>query len=146
MTPARVWARRVIVVAVVLAQAFFVVRAYHAPHKELGFQMFPEASDWQAEIVRVTVDGRRVPVTQPWDGYRWDALVPDRGLAYPDVRQHADDGLDNQLAFLRASLDWVAAHTPYDDETRYLEATVTAWPNGRGPRTYVYRSHERVVP
>ena len=41
-------------------------------------------------------------------------------------RHHADAGLDNQLAFLDAALDWVAGNTPRDRETRYLEARVTA--------------------
>ena len=50
--------------------------------------------------------------SEPWAGYRWDELVPDRGLPYPAVRHHADAGLDNQLAFLDAALDYVAANTP----------------------------------
>ena len=54
--------------------------------------------------------------------------------AVPAVRHHADAGLDNQLAFLRSALDWVAANTPRDRETRYLEATVTAWHNADPPR------------
>ena len=45
--------------------------------------MFPESSTWRADVVRVTADGRRVPVEQPWSGYRWDELVPDRGLQLP---------------------------------------------------------------
>ncbi len=135
-----------IVIAVVVAQGFFVGRAYWAPHKELGFQMFPESSTWQAEVVRVTTDGRRVPVTEPWSGYRWAALVPNRGLAVPDVRKHADAGLDNQLAFLDAALDYVADHTPADRETRYLEATVTAWYDDDPPHTVVLRSGDRDIP
>src|SRR3954454_2402049 len=91
-------ARRTVVVAVVLAQCFFVVRAYWAPHKEFGFQMFPQSSTWQADVVRVTADGQRVPVSAPWAGYRWSALVPNRGLSFPQVRRHADAGLDNQVA------------------------------------------------
>ena len=76
--------------------------------------MFPESSTWRADVMRVTADGRRVPVEVPWSGYRWDELVRDRGLRYPAVRHHADAGLDNQLAFLGAALDWVAANTPRD--------------------------------
>ena len=142
----RRWARWTVVVAVVVAQGFFVVRAYWAPHKEFGFQMFPESSTWQADVVRVTADGRRVPVTEPWAGYRWAVLVPNRGLASPDVRKHADAGLDNQLAFLDAALDYVATHTPDDRQTRYLEATVTAWSNDDAPHTVVLRSADRDVP
>jgi hypothetical protein len=142
----RRWARWIVVVAVVVAQAVFVVRAYWAPHKEFGFQMFPESSTWQADVVRVTADGRRVPVSEPWDGYRWAVLVPNRGLASPELRRHADAGLDNQLAYLDAALDYVATHTPADRETRYLEATVTAWYDDDPPHTVVLRSADRDVP
>jgi len=139
----RVVGRRVVVLAVVLLQVGFVARAYWSDHKEFGFQMFPESSTWRADVVRVTADGRRVPVEVPWSGYRWDELVRDRGLRYPAVRHHADAGLDNQLAFLDAALDWVAGNTPRDRETRYLEATVTRWHNADRPRVEVLRSRLR---
>ena len=129
-----------IVLGVVLLQLGFIARGYTADHKEFAFQMFPESSTWRADVVRVTAGGRRVPVEIPWDGYSWDRLVTDRGLSYPSFRHHADAGLDNQLAFLRSALDWVAANTPRDRETRYLEATVTAWHNDDPPRTTVFRS------
>jgi hypothetical protein len=93
--------------------------------------------------VRVTADGRRIPVTARWSGYRWDELVTSRGLRHPEVRHHADAGLDNQLAFLQAALDWVAAHTPRDRETRRLEATVTYWHNDDPPRVIVMHSRDR---
>ncbi|HEY7455018.1 MAG TPA: hypothetical protein VH683_10650 [Thermoleophilaceae bacterium] len=136
----RVVARRVVVLGVVVLQLGFIARGYWSDHKEFAFQMFPESSTWRASVVRVTDDGRRVPVEQPWAGYRWDELVRDRGLRYPLVRHHADAGLDNQLAFLDAALDWVAANTPRDRETRYLEARVTAWHNDDPARREVLRS------
>jgi hypothetical protein len=105
--------------------------------------MFPESSTWSADIVRVTADGRRVPIEDPWFGYRWEELVRDRGLSYPSVRHHADAGLDNQLAFLDAALDWVALNTPRDGETRYIEADVTSWHNDDPPTHEVIRSDER---
>ncbi|MGH9216383.1 MAG: hypothetical protein ACRDZS_09015, partial [Acidimicrobiales bacterium] len=105
---ARVIGRRVAVALVVIAQLVLVARGYWSAHKEFAFQMFPESSTWQAEIVRVTTDGTRVPVGQPWAGYRWDELVTVRGLGRPELRHHADAGLDNQLAFLDAALDYVA--------------------------------------
>ena len=105
--------------------------------------MFPESSTWQAEIVRVTTDGRRVPVSEPWAGYRWSELAPDRGLAFPGRRRHADAGLDNQVAFLAAALDYVARNTPRDTETAYLEAVVTTWHNTDEPETVVLRSVAR---
>ncbi len=118
MEPAqKVVARRAVVLAVVLLQLGFVARGYWSDHKEFAFQMFPESSTWRADVVRVTADGRRVPIELPWSGYRWDELVRDRGLSYPSVRHHADAGLDNQLAFLDAALDWVASNTPRDGET-----------------------------
>jgi hypothetical protein len=142
-TRARVIARRLVVALAVVVQLALVARGYWSAHKEFAFQMFPESSTWQAEIVRVTTDGARVPVTRPWDGYRWDELVVGRGLGRPEVRHHADAGLDNQLAFLDAALDYVAANTPHDDETRYLEATVTTWHNTDGPEVTVLRSDDR---
>ena len=135
--------RRVAVVAVVLLQLGLVARGYWADHKEFAFQMFPESSTWRADVVRVTADGRRLPVEAGWAGYRWDELVQDRGLRYPAVRHHADAGLDNQIAFLDAALDWVALNTPRDRETRYLEARVTAWHNDDPARTEVLRSRVR---
>jgi hypothetical protein len=139
----RVLARRVVVVAVVLLQLGLIARGYWADHKEFAFQMFPESSTWRADVVRVTADGRRLPVEQPWAGYRWDELVQGRGLRYPAVRHHADAGLANQLAFLEAALDWVARNTPRDRETRYFEATVTSWHNADAPRIEVLRSGVR---
>lgn len=140
---ARIVGRRLLVALVVVVQLALVVRGYWSAHKEFAFQMFPESSTWRAEIVRVTTDGDRVPVTQPWAGYRWDELVVGRGLGHPDVRHHADAGLDNQVAFLDAALDYVAANTPRDDETRYLEATVTTWHNTDEPEVTVLRSDDR---
>jgi hypothetical protein len=133
----------VVVLAVVLVQLGLVARGYLSDHKEFAFQMFPESSTWRADVVRVTADGRRLPVDRSWSGYRWDDLVQDRGLRYPSIRHHADAGLDNQLAFLEAALDWVARNTPRDRETRYLEARVTSWHNTDSPRVGVLRSHVR---
>jgi hypothetical protein len=136
----------VVVVGVVVLQLGLVARGYWSDHKQFAFQMFPESSTWRAEVVRVTAGGRRVPVEQPWSGYRWDQLVPNRGLAYPAVRHHADAGLANQLAFLDAALDWVADNTPRDTETSYLEARVTSWHNADPPRIRVLRSEIREGP
>jgi hypothetical protein len=132
-----------VVVAVVVVQLGLVARGYWSDHKQFAFQMFPESSTWRATVVRVTADGRRVPIERPWSGYRWDELVRDRGLSFPSIRHHADAGLDNQLAFLEAALDWVASNTPRDRETRYLEATVTSWHNADPARIGVLRSSVR---
>jgi hypothetical protein len=135
--------RRIVVLAVVVLQLGLIARGYWADHKEFAFQMFPEASTWRADVVRVTADGRRVAIESPWSGYRWDELVGNRGLGNPSIRHHADAGLENQLAFLDAALDWVAEHTPRDTETRYLEATVTSWHNDDPARVGVLRSDIR---
>ena len=132
--------------AFVVVQLTLVVRAYWAPHHEFGYQMFPEATEWRADIVRVTAQGDSIPVEQPWAGYEWNQLVRDRGLASPWRRHHADAGLDNQLAFLDEALAWVAENTPADTETQYLEATVTSWYNLRSPTTVVMRSPVRELP
>jgi hypothetical protein len=136
-------ARRVVVIAVVAVQVALVARGYWSDHKEFAFQMFPEASTWRADVVRVTADGRRIPVESQWSGYRWEELVPNVGLRHPSARHHAYAGLDNQLAFLDSALDWVASNTPRDRETRYLEATVTSWHNDDPPRVGVLRSGVR---
>jgi len=135
--------RRVVVVAVVALQLGFAAQGYWSDHKQFAFQMFPESSTWRADVVRVTADGRRIPIEHPWSGYRWDELVRDRGLRYPSIRHHADAGLANQLAFLQAALDWVAHNTPRDAETRYLEATVTSWHNADPARVGVILSDVR---
>ena len=146
MTPrVRVVGRRVVVVGVVLLQLGLVARGYWSDHREFAFQMFPESSEWRADVFRVTAQGRRIPVEVGWSGYDWDRLVRDRGLSYPSLRHHADAGLPNQLAFLQAALDWVAANTPRDHSTRYLEAKVTAWHNADPPRVEIMRSRVREV-
>jgi len=142
----RVVSRRLVVAAVVVAQLAFVARGFSAAHQEFAFRMFPEASTWRADVVRVTGDGRRIPIDDGWAGYEWSELVPVRGLQHPGVRHHADAGIDNQLAFLDAALDWVAANTPRDLETRYLEATVTYSRNTHDPETVVLRSVARPTP
>ena len=131
------------VATVVVLQLGLVARGYWSDHKEFAFQMFPESSTWRAQVMRVTSEGRRIPVERPWAGYRWEELVRDRGLRYPSTRHHADAGLDNQLAFLEAALDWVADNTPRDRDTRYLEATVTSWHNADPPRVGVLQSRVR---
>jgi hypothetical protein len=134
-----------VVVGVVLLQLGLVARGYWSDHREFAFQMFPESSTWRADVFRVTSQGRRIPVEVGWAGYDWDRLVQDRGLSYPSLRHHADAGLQNQLAFLQAALDWVAANTPRDHSTRYLEAKVTAWDNADPPRVEIMRSRVREV-
>ncbi len=143
VTRVRTIARRVVFLGVIALQLLFVARGYWSDHKEFAFQMFPEASTWQADVVRVLDDGRRVPVDQPWDGHSWARLVREGGLQVPAARHHADAGVDNQLAFLREALEYVATHTPADTQTRFYEAHVTYWHNDDPARTVVFRSRAR---
>ena len=121
-----------------------ILAAYGSDHSVFGFQMFPESSRWRAEIVRVDADGSEVPVNDGW-AYRWSDIVHDRGLGNPFVWHHADAGLQSQLAFLQASLDWVGENTPDDVSTLYLRADVTYLDNGRGPETQTFRSADREI-
>ncbi len=79
-------------------------------------------------------DGRRVPVDRAVGRLPVVRAGAGPRPGVPAVRHHADAGLDNQLAFLDAALDYVAGHTPRDAETRYLEAVVTTWHNTDAPR------------
>ena len=141
----RVLARRSVVLAFAAGQIGLVARGYWSDHKEFAFQMFPESSRWSADVVRVTSTGRRVSVREPWAGYTWGGLVSGRGLGAPWVEHHADAGIDNQLAFLDAALDYVAEHTPRDRDTRRLEAVVTYRHNADAPSVVTLRSVERDV-
>lgn len=132
------------VALVLAAQLVLMVRGYSDPHKLFAFQPFNESSTWSAGIVRVTADGDRIPISEPWPGgYDWDELVGWRVLQHPERQQHAYSGLDATTDFLAEALDWVADHTPDDHETAYLEATVTGFRNTRGPEHLVLRSAPR---
>jgi hypothetical protein len=138
------WRARLVrgfVVVVLVGHAVLLARSYADPHNFFGFQPFNESSTWRADIVRVTTDGRRIPIEEPWPGgYDWDDLVGWRVLERPAVRKHAYSGLDASLDFLDEALDWVAAHTPDDHETWYLEAVTEGHRNTRGPEVRVLRS------
>jgi hypothetical protein len=132
------WARRIVIVAVLAAQAAALAAAYGTPHKVFGWQMFPESSEWTADIVRIEADGSRHPISEPWPGgYRWADLVDARGLDTPGARKHAAYGLESTIDLLDAALEWVAANTPRDGRTVALEAVVTVWDNGRDPATSI---------
>ena len=135
---------RAFVAVVLVGQAALLVRGYADPHKLFAFQPFNESSTWRAEVVRVTADGRRVPIDEPWPGgYDWDELVAWGVLEQPSVLRHAYSGLGASLDFLDEALDWVADHTPEDTETLYLEAVTEGYRNTRGPEVEVLRSEPR---
>lgn len=132
--------------AVVAAgQLYFIHRGDTDPHKHFAFRPFQESDTFRAEIVRVTVDGRRVPVQEPWAGYRWHELVRERGLGHPERLSHASSGARSVIAFLDEALDWVAEHTPRDHDTLHYDAQVTYFHNRRGPFHVSLRSRTRTV-
>ncbi len=141
------WRARLVrgfVVIVLVGHAVLLIRGYSDPHKYFAFQPFNESSTWRADIVRVTGDGRRVPIDEPWPGgYEWDELVRWRVLERPDVQRHAYMGVGASLDFLDQALAWVAENTPDDAETLFLEARTEAYRNTRGPEVRVLRSPER---
>jgi len=135
---------RCFVVVVLVGQVALLVRGYADPHKLFAFQPFNESSTWRADVVRVTADGRRVPIEEPWPGgYDWDELVGWGVLERPGVLRHAYSGLGASLDFLDEALDWVADHTPDDTETLYLEAVTEGYRNTRGPEVQILRSELR---
>ncbi len=143
---ARARAVRLFALVVVVGQVVLIARSYTDPHNFFGFQPFNESSTWRADIVRITADGRRIPIDEPWPGgYRWDDLVGWEVLDHPEQTKQAYSGLGATLDYLDHALDWVADHTPADTETKALEADVTAYRNTRGPERHVLRSHDRPV-
>ena len=130
-------------VACIGTQGVFVVRAYEHPHNLFVYQPFPQSSTWDAQIVRVLPDGRRVSIENGWAGYRWEHMVRGRGLSHPFVHHRAHNGIESTVAFLQNALDWVALHTPRDDETVRFEATVHAVRNGHRHERYELTSVER---
>jgi hypothetical protein len=136
--------RRVAAVVIVAVQFALIARAYSAPIDTFGFQMFPESSQWRADVYRVAADGTRIDVRDPWPGgYRWEELVDARGLGTPFVLHHADAGLDATVWLFAAALDWVAANTPDDHETISLVAELTLIHNGRSPTRLLLESDRR---
>lgn len=146
-SPAR---RRLVVAAVatiVVGQLVVLLFGAFDPAHRFGFQPFNESSTIRADIVRVTVDGRRVPITDPWPGgYEWDALMGWGVLEQPHVRKHAFSSAATVIGYYEEALDWVAGHTPGDHETRYLEATVHVIRNTRPEEPVVLRSVDRERP
>jgi hypothetical protein len=144
MTPAAA-ARALFCALVLSAQLYAVVHAYHDPLKRFGYQPFAESSVYRAQIDAVDRAGRHDSVADGWNGYRWQDLVHER-VGAPFVWRSAPSGIDATLYFLQHALDYVAAHTPRDQRTSYLEARV-AYRKNRGPeREVTLRSRTRPLP
>ncbi len=136
--------RRAIVIGWVVVSLSAIIAGYRGTSPVLAWQMFPEASRWQATIVRVTGDGERIDVREPWPGgYRWADLVEERRLRAPFTEQDASYGIAATLDLVQHAIDWVAANTPDDHETEWLEATVTYRHNADPPQTVVLTSPPR---
>jgi len=131
-------------VAVLAAQGGLLVRGYADPHHFFAFQPFNDSDTWRADLYRVTAAGERRPLDDgTWFGYSWDELVAVPQLVAPGGLRHANTSAESTIDFLDEALDWVAAHTPRDAETRYLVAEVTYFHNTRGPFSVTLRSADR---
>lgn len=131
--------------AVLSAQLYFVLRAYHDPLKRFGFQPFSESSVWRTKIEAVDAAGERRDISHGFEGYRWQHLVRER-IRTPFKTSVAHSGVETSLYFLQRALDYVADHTPRDRRSQYLEATVW-YRRNRGPvETRTLRSKPRKIP
>jgi hypothetical protein len=140
----RFWAR-VFCASVIAAQLYAVVHAYRDPLKRFGYQPFSESTQWQVRIWAVDRAGHKTDVAQGFEGYRWSDLVRVR-VGQPFHLQPASSGIAASLYFLQHALDYVAAHTPRDRRTRYLEADVSFRKNRGSLQSVVLHSKPRGVP
>ncbi|MDY7106171.1 MAG: hypothetical protein S0880_33740 [Actinomycetota bacterium] len=140
----RALAARAVFVALVALHLSFVLRGGSDPHARFAFRPFQHSDTWSAEIVRVTNDGRRLPIDDGTWAYDWRELTRIAQLQNHGSPRHASDGADATLDLLDRALDWVATHTPDDTDTRYLEATVIVRHDGAADtERHVVRSIER---
>ncbi len=131
----------------VVGASLAAILAGYGGSRVFAWQMFPEASRWEADIVRVTESGARHDIAADWPGgYVWSRMVTESGLASPAGEGHAAYGIAATLDALQHALDWVAGNTPDDTETVYLEAVVRYRHNDDPPQTVVLRSVERGHP
>ena len=135
---------RLVFAAVVLVQVGLIGRSYLDPHNLFGFQPFNESSTIEADIVRVTAGGERVPISEPWPGgYDWNTLMHFGPLENPSIPNHAYSGTGTMLDFYEEALDWVADNTPKDRETVRLEATIRTSTNTEPVVVTVFVSKDR---
>jgi hypothetical protein len=74
---------------------------------------------------------------------RWRDRVLEPGLAIFDATIHASYSAGAQIARWHAALEYVAAHTPEDAETKRLVLTLTVRKNGHEPQTFRFESAPR---
>lgn len=145
----RRWRRRVAKLVLVFALALhaaLLVRGEFDPHKLFGFRPFNESDTWQAEIVRVHVDGSRHPVDDGTWEYDWNELIGVARLQNVTRLRHAVSGGPGNVDFLDRALDWAVDNIPKDDDTVALEAKVTVFRNTRGPELTFLRAERELQP
>jgi hypothetical protein len=141
--------RRVAFAAAYLGvQAGLVATAGRRPDASFGFRMFSESSTIEVSLTREidAPSGHGTVAVPAPDGVwaardkegqlrkvRWSDRVKEAALATFDVPMHASYSADAQLARWHAALDYVAAHTPEDAETRALALDISVRRNGRDP-------------
>jgi hypothetical protein len=139
------WAALGLCAAVLSAQAYAVVNAYHDPLKRFGYQPFAESTVFRVHIDAVARSGERHDIEHGFEGYRWQDMVHER-VGHPFHTQSASSGIGASLYFLQRALDYVADHTPDDRRTLYLDASVWYRKNHGPERTVNLRSKARAIP
>jgi hypothetical protein len=142
-------ARIAFAVAWLLGQGVLVFTSGSRPDHIFGFRMFPEASQLQIRLARLTESGERPALDGEWSAldsagqlrhFSFRDRVRDPVLGSLDTRVFAAYGADTQLARLQRAIDDLAEHTPEDAETLRFVAHVSVWRNGREAVTYTLQS------
>lgn len=143
----RMWegAKATFAAAWLAVQGVLVVSAGQRPDAAFGFRMFSESSTLEVHLFRELPDGTRVEVENgEWvakdrDGIphriSWGSHVKEPNLTAFGVTMHAAYGAAAQVQRWSAALDYVAAHTPDDTETRALELELGVKKNGHARTT-----------
>ncbi len=145
-------ARVVFAASWIAAQAGLVLTAARRPDHIFGFRMFPEASTLEIQVERMTDVGLLPAPGGEWSArdsgeqlrhFSWHDRVRDPILGSLEVRVFASYGVDAQLVRLQKALDDVADNIDEDAETKWIQADVRIWKNGRDPTTTTLFSHAR---
>jgi hypothetical protein len=135
--------RHAFVAVFLLVEVVLVATAGVRADRSYGFRMFPEASTVSVHVARRLDGGRLVPLEQGrWEAkdcsggrhkLAWGRLVRPPAPSRLDAELGAPYGVEASVAEARGALEYVAAHTPEDCETRALVADVTTRKNGGPP-------------
>ena len=135
-----------VLVAAIALHAALILNGGSDPHKRFGFRPFSESDTWQAEIVRVTVDGDRLAIDDGTWPYEWNELVGTVELSSPWRTRHASGGARTTVDLLDRALDWLVENTPRDRATLRYEATVVIVHNAGEPSIIELVGAERDPP